>query len=90
MPQILRVKRTAVFREGSVRARWYERLLAFNGQPVDAFIANAVDKPPATPDSGQLKGKLEPVGWLRFFRNEGLLEIEETGEKKSTTFPLSG
>ena len=89
MPQILRVKRTGDFQEGSARARWYKRLVDFNGRPVETFIASVEDAPPSTPETGPLKGKLEPVaGWLRFFRNEGLLEIEATGMAESTTVSI--
>ncbi|NGP52122.1 DUF3883 domain-containing protein [Thioalkalivibrio sp. XN8] len=81
MAQILKVRKTGDFQEGSARERWYHRLLEFDGRSKDAFVTSVEHDPPSTPETGLLEGQLEPVaGWLRFFRNEGLLEFEETNE----------
>jgi hypothetical protein len=85
MAQVLRVKRTGVFHERSARARWYKRLLDFDGRPLEAFVASVEADPPSTPEAGLLKGQLEPVGgWLRFFQNEDLLEIDGADGSVST------
>ena len=89
MSGTIRVVSTASYRDGTARARWYERLKEFDGRPLDEFVASVEAEPPSTPDTGKLEGQLEPVsGWINFFRKEGVLRIDKIGAEQVVTFTL--
>lgn len=58
------------------RAAWLEALQAYDGKPLEEFTKHVQENPPSTPKTGKLAGKCEPpMGWVRFFVRQDLVEI---------------
>ena len=57
------------------RADWLEAIQSYNGKPVAAFCEHVLANPPSTPKTGKYAGQCEPpMGWVRFFIRQGLIE----------------
>jgi hypothetical protein len=75
------------YRKDSARQRWLDRLVEFEDQPIDDFVASVTANPPSTPESGVLEDQLEPPqGWISFFEREGILSGASTGSSLSEAF----
>ncbi len=58
------------------RAAWLEILTKYNGKPLVDFVQHVQKNPPSTPKTGKYANVCEPpLGWVRFFIRQQLVEI---------------
>lgn len=54
------------------RAKWYERLKAYDGKPLAEWLENCKEDCPQLTKQG---GKEDPKGWWNFFKRQGVADL---------------
>lgn len=82
MDKIINVLSIPKFRRGSNRDKWYERLVRFDGKPIEEFVASVKRDPPCRKDEPAL-------GWISFFEKLGILKLTSDAEYTKHVYSYS-